>query len=162
MTPTPKSTVVPFVIRGEGTGVAQHVVVPDSPHAFDTDAYPAFGGKDEAPSPLFYALASLSSCNQVTAALVAKDLGVQLGRLQFEVQGDLDTAVLVAGEEGNANFDRVRVTASIESDATPEQFAELERETERRCPVSQLFKRSGTEFVADWTQVPLAAGQLAA
>lgn len=152
---TPKSTVVPFVIRGAGTGVAQSIVVPDSTHAFETDAYPAFGGNDEAPSPLFYALGSLSSCNQVTAALVAKDLGVRLGQLKFEVQGDLDTAVLVGGEEGNANFDRVRVTASIESDATPEQFRQLEAETERRCPVSQLFKRSGTEFVSEWTQVPL-------
>lgn len=151
----PKSTVVPFVVHGSGTGVAQHVVVPDSPHAFETDAYPAFGGKDEAPSPLFYALASLSSCNQVTAALVAKDLGVQLGAFDFQVQGDLDTAVLVGGEEGNANFDKVTVRARIESDASPEQFAELESETERRCPVSQLFKRSGLDFDVEWTQVPL-------
>ena len=155
MSVTPKSTVVPFVIRGEGTGVAQHVVVPDSPHAFDTDAYPAFGGNDEAPSPLFYALASLSSCNQVTASLVAKDLGIALGKLQFDVHGDLDTAVLVTGAEGNANFDRVTLRAKIESDATPEQFAQLESETERRCPVSQLFKRSGTELDVEWTQAPL-------
>ncbi|MDQ8042977.1 MAG: OsmC family protein [Solirubrobacteraceae bacterium] len=151
----PKSTVVPFVVHGSGTGVAQHVEVPDSPHAFDTDAYPAFGGKDEAPSPLFYALASLSSCNQVTAALVAKDLGIELGAFSFQVRGDLDTAVLVGGEEGNANFDKVTVRATIESDATAEQFATLEAETERRCPVSQLFKRSGLAFDVEWTQVPL-------
>jgi uncharacterized OsmC-like protein len=152
----PKETVVPFVVHGEGTGVAQSLVVPDSPHAFETDAYPAFGGKDEAPSPLFYALGSLSSCNQVTAALVAKDLGITLGRFTFEVRGDLDTAVLVGGADGNANFDRVEVKATIESDATPEQFATLESETDRRCPVSQLFRRSGTEFVVEWTQVPLS------
>lgn len=154
---TPKETVVPFVVHGDGTGVAQHVVVPDSPHAFDTDAYPAFGGKDEAPSPLFYALASLSSCNQVTAALVAKDLGLRLGRFTFAVRGDLDTAVLVGGAEGNANFDRVTVEATIETDADPEQFERLRSETERRCPVTQLFVRSGLEYVADWTSAPLPA-----
>ena len=82
---TPKSTVVPFVVNGTGTGVAQDVEA--GGHRFSTDAYPAFGGKDEAPSPLFYALAALSSCNQVTAALVARDLGVSLGAWTFEVTG---------------------------------------------------------------------------
>lgn len=149
----PKETVVPFVVEAEGTGVAQQLRVPDSPHRFETDAYPAFGGQDAAPSPLFYALGSLTSCNQVTAQLVAKDLGITLGRLQFRVQGDLDTAVLVGGADGNANFDRVEVTAEVETDASPEEFARLESETDRRCPVSQLFRRSGLEFVATWTQV---------
>lgn len=154
MTVRPKETVVPFIIEAEGTGVAQDLRVPDSPHCFSTDAYPAFGGQDAAPSPLFYALGSLSSCNQVTAQLVAKDLGITLGKLSFRVQGDLDTAVLVGGADGNANFDRVEVTAEIETDATAEQFAQLQSEVDRRCPVSQLFRRSGTDFVVNWTQVP--------
>lgn len=153
----PEYPVVPFVIHGSGTGVAQHLVVPGSSHAFDTDAYPAFGGKDEAPSPLFYLLGSLISCNQVTAQLVAKDLGITLGRLSFEVQGDLDTAVLVGGQEGNANFSTVTVTATIETDASDEDFARLEAETERRCPVSQLFIRSGLEFRSSWTRQPVAS-----
>lgn len=150
---TPKSTVVPFVVHGTGTGVAQDVEA--GGHRFSTDAYPAFGGKDEAPSPLFYALAALSSCNQVTAALVAKDLGVSLGAWTFEVTGDLDTAVLVAGEEGNANFDKVVVRATVETDADEAQFARLVSETERRCPVTQLYKRSGAAFDNAWTRADL-------
>lgn len=155
MAVTPKETVVPFILDAEGTGVEQTLRVPGS-HEFRTDAYPAFGGRDAAPSPLFYALGALTSCNQVTASLVAKDLGIRLGRFDFRIQGDLDTAVLVGGAEGNANFDRVEVVARIETDATPEQFAEFEREVDRRCPVSQLFRRSGTEYVTNWTQVELA------
>ena len=111
-----------------------------SPHQFDTDAYPAFGGRDEAPSPLFYALASLSSCNQVTAQLVAKDLGIALGHFSFRVQGDLDTAVLVGGAEGNANFDRVEVTATVESDATPEQQADIRVRAEQSPIVEKVFE----------------------
>lgn len=155
---SPTYAVVPFVVRGSGTGVAQHVVVPDSPHAFETDAYPAFGGQDAAPSPLFYLLGSLISCNQVTAQLVAKDLGITLGHLDFQARGDLDTAVLVGGRQGNANFSSVVVTATVETDATPEQFAALQRETERRCPVSQLFVRSGLQFRSSWSQSPVPAG----
>nr|WP_239028659.1 OsmC family protein [Pseudonocardia acidicola] len=145
-------------MHGEGTGVAQKLTAAgDAGHVFHADAYPAFGGADSAPSPLFYALGALTSCNQVTASLVAKDLGIQLGRWTFEVQGDLDTAVLVAGAEGNANFHRVEVRATVETDADEEQFATLVAETERRCPVSQLFKRSGLEFVNDWSRAALPA-----
>jgi uncharacterized OsmC-like protein len=155
----PKETVVPFAVHGEGTGVAQTLTAAgDAGHVFHADAYPAFGGADAAPSPLFYALGALTSCNQVTASLVAKDLGVRLGAWSFDIQGDLDTAVLVGGAEGNANFDRVEVRATVETDATDEQFATLISETARRCPVTQLFQRSGLEFVNDWTRAELPVG----
>jgi putative redox protein len=155
----PKETVVPFAVHGEGTGVAQTLTAAgDAGHVFHADAYPAFGGEDAAPSPLFYALGALTSCNQVTASLVAKDLGVRLGQWTFDIQGDLDTAVLVGGAEGNANFDRVEVRATVETDATEEQFATLISETARRCPVTQLFARSGLEFVNEWTRAELPVG----
>lgn len=149
------STVVPFEVHGEGSGVAQTLTA--GKHVFHTDAYPAFGGADTAPSPLFYALGALTSCNQVTASLVAKDLGITLGDWTFDIRGDLDTSVLVGGAEGNANFDRVEVRATVETDADEEQFARLVAETERRCPVSQLFLRSGLEYSNNWTRSPLGA-----
>jgi hypothetical protein len=101
--------------------------------------------------------APLTSCNQVTASLVAKDLGIALGQWSFDIQGDLDTAVLVGGAEGNANFDRVEVRATVETDATPEQFDTLISETAGRCPVTQLFERSGLELVNTWTRAELPA-----
>ena len=156
MSQRPKQTVVPFALHGEGSGVAQKLTAGgDAGHVFQTDAYPAFGGADSAPSPLFYALGALTSCNQVTGALVAKDLGIALGAWTFDIVGDLDTAVLVGGADGNANFDRVEVRATVETDASEEQFSRLVEETARRCPVTQLFVRSGLDFVNDWTRAPL-------
>jgi putative redox protein len=155
---TSKTSVVPFAVSATGTGTAQQLTTAgDKPHHFSTDAYPAFGGHDEAPSPLFYALGSLTSCNQVTATLVAKDLGVRLGAWTFDIQGDLDTSVLVGGADGNANFDQVTVRATVETDATEEQFARLVSETERRCPVTQLFQRSGLKYDNQWERLPLPA-----
>ena len=153
MSVKPKSSVVPFALTGTGSGVAQSVDA--GGHTFTTDAYPAFGGNDNAPSPLFYALAALSSCNQVAASLVAADLGIALGRWSFDVVGDLDTAVLVDGADGNANFDKVTVRATVETDADASQFEQLVSETERRCPVTQLYKRSGLEFDNVWTKADL-------
>lgn len=156
MTSTIRASVVPFVVDASGTGVAQHLVVQgDAGHEFDADAYPAFGGADKAPSPLFYALGALTSCNQVTAALVAKDHGIALGKFSFRIQGDLDTVVLVKGADGNANFEKVVVEASVQTDASDEQFDHFVSEVARRCPVTQLFVRSGVEFVNNWTRADL-------
>jgi uncharacterized OsmC-like protein len=144
---------IPFAIHATGTGVAQTLAVEgQAGHVFHADAYPVFGGEDSAPSPLFYALGALTSCNQVTASLVAKDLGIELGEWTFDVRGDLNPAVLVGGAPGNANFDRVEVRASVQTDATAEQFATLVAETARRCPVTQLFLRSGLELVNNWSR----------
>jgi putative redox protein len=155
---TTKKQIVPFAVTGTGTGVEQRIeVAGDAGHAFRTDTVPPFGGADSAPSPLSYTLGALTGCNQITAALVAKDLGVALGRLSFEAVGDFDPSVLAAGAEGNANFDAVRISATIETDADEEQFERLRAETERRCPVTQLFVRSGLEFTSTWTAAPLPA-----
>ena len=156
-TTTPKKT-VPFTISAEGTGVAQTLTVGGAnQHVFTADTYPSFGGQDAAPSPLSYALGALTSCNQVTGSIVAGQLGLALGRWTFSVQGDLDPSVIGAGAEGNANFDRVEVTATVETDASEEDFARLWAETERRCPVTQMFRRSGLEYVSTWSRAPLPA-----
>jgi putative redox protein len=51
----------------------------------------------------------------------------------------------------------VTVRATIETDADDQQFARLVAETERRCPVTQLFQRSGLEYENDWQRLPLPA-----
>jgi putative redox protein len=154
MATSPKST-VPFAVTGSGTGVAQSVEA--GGHRFDTDALPAFGGQDAAPSPLYYALAALTSCNQVTGSLVAKDLGIAVGAWRVEVVGDLDPSVIAGGAEGNANFDKVTVRATVETDADEATFATFAAETARRCPVTQLFARSGLELDSSWTNAPIPA-----
>lgn len=149
--------IVPFVVDGTGSGVAQQVTVGgDNAHVFQADTYPAFGGDDAAPSPLAYTLGALTSCQQITTQLVAKELGVTLGDFTFSAQGDLDPSVMVGGADGNANFDAVTITASVQTDADPETFDRLVSEMERRCPVTQLFQRSGLDYTSSWTATALA------
>jgi uncharacterized OsmC-like protein len=155
---TTKKQTVPFAVSGEGTGVLQEITVggDGTSHRFATDTVPPFGGQDSQPSPLSLTLGALTGCNQITAQIVAKELGVTLGRFTFDAVGDFDPSVMAGGAEGDANFDAVRVTATIETDADAATFERLKAETERRCPVTQLFVRSGLEFSADWTSAPLA------
>lgn len=150
------TTLVPFVVESTGHGVAQQITVGgDNAHVFHADTYPAFGGSDAAPSPLAYTLGALTSCNQITATLVAKDLGLTLGAFTFHAQGDLDPSVFVGGAEGDANFRAVSVVATVETDADEAAFERFVSELERRCPVTQLFQRSGLDFRSSWTREPL-------
>ena len=150
-------TTVPFVVASRGTGVAPDVTVQgERSHQFASDTYAAFGGADAAPSPLAYTLGALTSCNQITAQLVAKDLGIRLGEFTLTARGELDPSVFVGGAEGNANFESVTVEASVQTDAEGEDFDRFVSELERRCPVTQLFQRSGLQYSSTWKPLPLA------
>lgn len=138
-------------IHGTGTGLAQRIAAP--PHTFTTDTYTSLGGADSAPSPLAISLGSLSGCNQITGELVARDLGVKTGKWEVEVNGELDIGVLVKGEKGHGNWDAVVLKVKVETNADNAQFELLRNETERRCPLSQLFKRSGVKWSNEWVNV---------
>lgn len=150
---------IPIEIRGEGTNTQQKISVKDKPYTFQADTYTLLGGQDAYPSPVSYALASLSSCNQVTGSLVARDHGIKLGHWDVEVVGMLPTDVLVGGEQGNPNWEKVtlkaKVQTNIEGGNDAEKFRFFVSEVERRCPITQLFKLSGVEFVSVWENVKL-------
>lgn len=145
------NSTVAISINGTGTGMTQQIAAP--PHTFKTDTYTSIGGTDSAPSPLATTLGALSGCNQITGELVAKDLGIKTGKWEFEVNGELDISVLVKGEKGHGNWDAVVLKAKVETNADDAQFELLRSETERRCPLSQLFKRSGVKWTNEWVNV---------
>ncbi|OLM30538.1 hypothetical protein Ae717Ps2_1433c [Pseudonocardia sp. Ae717_Ps2] len=145
---------VTFAVSGQGTGVAQTVAVDGADYVIETDAYPAFGGKDEHPSPLAYTLASLSSCNQVTSSIVAKELGITIEHVRFDVAADFNPTTMTTGthRDGETTFQNLRIDAVITTGGTDEQVAQLASETERRCPVSQLFALAGVSITSTWTK----------
>lgn len=143
---------IPFQVDGQGIGVTQTVRVKDAVHVINTDAYPAFGGKNEYPSPLHFNLAALSSCTQVTGAIVAKDHGITLQDWKVSVSAHLDPAVLVGGAEGNANWSSITLDVDVATDADGMKFDKWASEVERRCPVTQLVSRKARleEVVLCW------------
>ncbi|KAK3356867.1 OsmC/Ohr family [Lasiosphaeria hispida] len=142
-------------IHGTGTGTVQTITVPDKPYTISTDTYTVLGGGDASPSPVSYALASLSSCNQVTGFVVAKDHGIQVGKWEVTVDALLPTAVLVGGAQGNPNFEEVRLAVKVQTDAKGADFEHFAAEVDRRCPITQLFKRSGVVFKSQWVNEQL-------
>ncbi|KAH6844573.1 OsmC/Ohr family [Chaetomium sp. MPI-CAGE-AT-0009] len=147
---------LPVRVTGTGTGTVQHLSVPGKAYTFTADTYPLLGGGDSAPSPVVYSLASLSSCNQVTGHVVARDHGIVLGAWHVEVEADLPTAVLVRGEaEGNPNWEAVRLRVRVQTDAEGERWERFVSEVERRCPITSLFRLSGVRWESEWVKEKL-------
>ncbi len=150
ITTPPRLQSLPVAVSGTGTGTLQTLTIPGKPYTFTSDTYPVLGGGDSAPSPVVYSLASLSSCNQVTGHVVARDHGIKLGEWKVEVEALLPTAVLVKGAEGNPNWEEVRLRVRVQTDVKEEGFEKFVGEVERRCPITQLFKRSGVKYESVW------------
>lgn len=152
-----ESTLVPFSLRGSGEGVKQAIAVDGGPLAFAAEGHHAFGGTDSAPSPLDFALGALTSCTQVTAQIVASQKpAIQLGRWDIAVKATLDGAVLLKGGEGVSNFRDVDLTIVVETDLRDADFTAFAEEVEHRCPVTQLFRRSGVRVTTHWRAKPLS------
>lgn len=146
-------------VDGRGTGVIQNLTVTNTPLKFSTDTYKALGGQEGAPSPLAYALASLGSCTQVTGSITARDNGIKVGEWNVSVKGVLPTDVLVKGKQGNSNWESVVLNVEVQTDAErgteDPRFQHFASEVERRCPITQLFKRSGVSVKSQWVSLPL-------
>ncbi len=145
-------TMATFRLHSKGTGVYQEVRTEGSDHVIYVDAAPVFGGNDEHPSPMSYILGSLISCSQVTAQLVAKDMGIELKSFEFDLTANLDTDILCGGAlEGDPNFQDVEVNIVVETDVSKDVFKEMYEETERRCPIYQLFSKSSSSINYNWS-----------
>lgn len=71
-------------------------------------------------------------------------------------RGILDPKVLTKGDEGNSNWDRIELTVSVQTDQRDDAaFRKFASETERRCPITQLFKRSGVDWKSEWVNQAL-------
>jgi putative redox protein len=143
-----------YALHAEGQGMAQTIQVRGTPHVIEVDAVPAFGGKDAAPGPLAYALASLTSCSQATAQIVSKELGITVEHIQFDLEAEIDMSVLIGlPPKGLPDFQPITVHVTVRAPAASDaQLAELQSRVERRCPVFQLFTRAGVPIHAHWSR----------
>lgn len=157
MTAHEKGKILTFDLHSTGTGVLAEVAIEGSPHAIVAEGHPAFGGTDSASSPLDQVLGAFVACNQVTSAIVAQGQGIELGQFSGRVEAELDNSVLVYGAEGNPNFSRVALTVELETHLDDAAFDVFVAEVTRRCPLTQLFVRSGVEVTTDWKNRVLAS-----
>lgn len=117
------------------------------PFALTIDEPEAMGGSNQGPNPMQVLLMSLAGCLNITGHEVARQHGLQLNRLNVDIQGELNPCKFMGiSNDERAGFQdiQMRLEPDFES-ITSEQYEAWVNETESRCPVTDTLK-AGTRL----------------
>jgi len=102
--------------------------------------HPATGGTGMLACSGDMLLEALVACAGVTLSAVATAIGVDIKSGTVRAEGDLDfRGTLGVSKEASVGFKEIRLSFDLETDATEEQMASLEKLTERYCVVYQTL-----------------------
>lgn len=114
--------------------------------------HPATGGDGMLACSGDMLLQALVACAGVTLRAVATSTGIPLRGGTVRAEGDLDfRGTLGVDRAAPVGFSSIRLTFDLDTDATAEQIATLQKLTERYCVVYQTLARGAapaTEFIA--------------
>ena len=138
---TPERAVVTLRAAGrlDETAVSCHV---DTGGAMvEAGLHPATGGTGLEACSGDLLLQALVACAGVTLRAVATALDLPVRGGEVRAEGDLDfRGTLGVSKEAPVGFRAIRLHFALDTDATPEQLATLEKLTERYCVVLQTLR----------------------
>lgn len=102
--------------------------------------HPATGGTGMLACSGDMLLEALVACAGVTLSAVATAIGIDIKNGTVRAEGDLDfRGTLGVSKEASVGFKEIRLSFDLETGATEEQMASLEKLTERYCVVYQTL-----------------------
>jgi uncharacterized OsmC-like protein len=125
-----------FKVNGKSVGLTKYAGVARN-FELVVDEPEALGGEDSAPNPVEYLLAGYAGCLNVVLNLVAKELGIEIKKLEINVSGDINPERFMGlSTEERAGFKSITVEAVLETsgDAATEQL--LIQKAKERCPIN--------------------------
>ncbi len=138
---TPEQAVVTLRAAGrlDETAVSCHV---DTGRAMvEAGLHPATGGTGLEACSGDLLLQALVACAGVTLRAVATALGLPVRGGEVRAEGELDfRGTLGVSKEAPVGFRAIRLHFALDTDATAEQLATLEKLTERYCVVLQTLR----------------------
>jgi len=104
--------------------------------------HPATGGPGTYACSGDMLLEALAACAGVTMAAVATSIGVDLRGGTVRAEGDLDfRGTLGVSKEAPVGFRDIRLAFELDTDASEEELASLQKLTERYCVVYQTLRQ---------------------
>src|SRR6202042_1501710 len=102
----------------------------------DADHPEVFAAEDNAITPIEYLLVGLASCLTAGVASVAQNRGIQLRSVQSTVEGNHDIrGILGVDSDVRNGFNDIRVTFTIDADASQEEIEALVAQSQKRSAV---------------------------
>jgi len=114
-------------------------------HAFKIfmDEPVELGGKNGAPSPLDFILASHGGCLNFMTFYIANEMGIDIEGTEISVTGKLDPAKFSgANLDVRAGYQSLEAVINIKSPASEAEIENLRAAVEARCPVSDNITNS--------------------
>jgi uncharacterized OsmC-like protein len=102
----------------------------------DADHPEVFAAEDNAITPIEYLLVGLASCLTAGVASVAQNRGIQLRSVESTVEGNHDIrGILGVDSDVRNGFNDIKVTFTIDADATPQEIEALVAQSQKRSAV---------------------------
>src|SRR3954464_14354839 len=103
---------------------------------FTADHPEVFAAEDNGITPIEYLLVGLASCLTAGVASVAQNRGIQLRSVESTVEGNHDVrGILGADSDVRNGFNDVKVTFTIDADASKEEIEALVAQSQKRSAV---------------------------
>jgi len=103
---------------------------------FDADHPAVFAAEDNGITPIEYLLVGLASCLTAGVASVAQNRGIQLRSVESQVEGNHDIrGILGVDADVRNGFNDIKVTFTIDADASQEEIEALVAQSQKRSAV---------------------------
>ncbi len=107
---------------------------------FDVDHPEIFAAADNGATPLEYVLVGLAGCLTAGVASVAQNRGIQLRSVSASLEGDMDLQGILGIDRNVRNgFGEVRVTFTIDADASDADIEALVAQSQKRSAVYDII-----------------------
>jgi uncharacterized OsmC-like protein len=103
---------------------------------FEADHPEVFAATDKAITPIEYLLVGLASCLTAGVASVAENRGIQLRSVESKLEGAHDVrGILGADSDVRNGFNDIKVTFTIDADASKQEIEALVAQSQKRSAV---------------------------
>ena len=107
---------------------------------FDADHPELFKAEDNGATPTEILLAALASCLTAGVATVASNREIQLRSVTATLEGDMDVrGILGIDTDVRNGYSNIKVTYSIDADASPEDIEALVAQSQKRSAVYDII-----------------------
>ncbi len=139
-----------FSATARGSGWPTSVTIKDSNWKFQIDEPEEDGGSNSGPNPMHHFVASLVSCQNEQAQVVAEEMKIAAKNIDFNVAVSLDLSSFMGVKKSSEGcFKKVKINALV-SGITSEQAKTLGEQVDARCPIMGLLHSSGANIESNW------------
>lgn len=141
-----------FRATAQGSGWPTAVKISDTDWTIQVDEPLEDGGTNSGPNPMQYFVASVASCQNEQAQVVAEELSLSVKEIDIDIEIDLDLSGFMGmAEHSNDSYKQIRLKSLVHGDVSQEQVAALGAKVDARCPILGLLRNSGCEIESSWS-----------